>query len=999
MTVLFTQALDPEVPKIRWMEPYVTAGLNQKTLGQYPMGVFAGFTVVADSTPGAIGVILQADPTLGFSGANILDVSTDKYCVTLIQEGDLTVDLSSVTSTTVYVALDAQYQIGVTSTAQIKVVDAAELGLSSSLVLLAKVNVPAFTPLVQSQVNTAYRNSAGDALPQEARPQINLINNGTFETDTASASPMGWSNYANIGGPSLNPTVDNTVFRSGLQSLKLNAVSDVDSGLACTPISVQPGQSIRASAWIRSATGDGIVDGSGVVIYLSFLANNYSEVIATQLEAAFFGNSTTWVQRQGVAVAPASAAYAVVVATFLNCKGTLYIDDIELTTRGAESIAQSPVFGGPTSIADTYHLHTASGSSYAGGPSWADGTTNPPTTVEAQLDKIISDLAGAAGAPKVGNAPSKILHNVFVNTVSNTPSIDATGNGTATGIIGRGGASNGSGLEGVGVGTGAGGILLGVGAAVPALTGQGGVAVGATSGSPDGFYAAGGGPNGNGLHGVGTGTGIGVFGEAQTGQNAVGVRGLGHGSGSGGFFQSGTDSTAGAAALTATAQGSSSKGLTASSTGTQPAVEGLASSGNGIGGNFAGSGSGNGLNSAGGSTGSGVTALGGATSGYGVFAMALGGNSIGVYGQSQGSAAGVTGQGSSAAIGTDSIRPNGFGGGGGAGATTGTTASHGGDAMDVQGGSSEFLPATSSSSTPYPRGSAGHGVIGRAGSGRVAGNGIYGFGGLGYNNGIDTYTGPGYGVFGLGPHSDGRDVVIANADAGHGVAGIGGDSDNGMIAGHGVRGQGGTDTALNGFDGSCFYATPANSRAKALLISGNVATIAYETARVMKASVMGSAFAAYSEGTTATYTFTSAAGLECSAQTIGDVFQIGAQVRLPLNAVITSIQYCVAHNGSGKFAGSGVAAAVSKQWPNGTAIGGTTFGTASGQTPTMTGGSGGTQVFTLTLGSLTERTVTATDQAFVIEIGAVDGGSGTRAVFEVLWFQITYNMFDWLYLP
>lgn len=41
---------------------------------------------------------------------------------------------------------------------------------------------------------------------------------------------------------------------------------------------------------------------------------------------------------------------------------------------------------------------------YAGGPAWRDGVTNPSTTVEAQLDKIISDLTGAAGAIKIGYA-------------------------------------------------------------------------------------------------------------------------------------------------------------------------------------------------------------------------------------------------------------------------------------------------------------------------------------------------------------------------------------------------------------------------------------------------------------------------------------------------------------------------------------------------------------------------------------------------------------------
>lgn len=46
--------------------------------------------------------------------------------------------------------------------------------------------------------------------------------------------------------------------------------------------------------------------------------------------------------------------------------------------------------------------HAASATSYAGGGNWADGTTNPATTVEAQLDKVITDLAGAGGADKLG---------------------------------------------------------------------------------------------------------------------------------------------------------------------------------------------------------------------------------------------------------------------------------------------------------------------------------------------------------------------------------------------------------------------------------------------------------------------------------------------------------------------------------------------------------------------------------------------------------------------
>ncbi len=52
-------------------------------------------------------------------------------------------------------------------------------------------------------------------------------------------------------------------------------------------------------------------------------------------------------------------------------------------------------------------LASAGGASqvgYAGGPAWFDTTANPATTVELQLDKIVTDLVATAGAARVGTA-------------------------------------------------------------------------------------------------------------------------------------------------------------------------------------------------------------------------------------------------------------------------------------------------------------------------------------------------------------------------------------------------------------------------------------------------------------------------------------------------------------------------------------------------------------------------------------------------------------------
>ncbi len=55
-------------------------------------------------------------------------------------------------------------------------------------------------------------------------------------------------------------------------------------------------------------------------------------------------------------------------------------------------------------VVDTTDAHAASAISYAGGSAWADTTTNPATTVELQLDKIVSDLSPSTGTAKIGGA-------------------------------------------------------------------------------------------------------------------------------------------------------------------------------------------------------------------------------------------------------------------------------------------------------------------------------------------------------------------------------------------------------------------------------------------------------------------------------------------------------------------------------------------------------------------------------------------------------------------
>jgi hypothetical protein len=56
-------------------------------------------------------------------------------------------------------------------------------------------------------------------------------------------------------------------------------------------------------------------------------------------------------------------------------------------------------------VSDPVDAHDGTAITYDGGPPWHDGSTNPPLTVDQQIDKIIGDLAsvaGSGGADKIG---------------------------------------------------------------------------------------------------------------------------------------------------------------------------------------------------------------------------------------------------------------------------------------------------------------------------------------------------------------------------------------------------------------------------------------------------------------------------------------------------------------------------------------------------------------------------------------------------------------------
>jgi hypothetical protein len=398
MATLQSIPLSADAIKVRWKEPYVTAALNQKSLASLPKGVVTGFTVTPQS-PLAVGVTIALDAD-GLSIANVRETTGGLFSVSLVLNTSVNVSLISQAGTTCYIALDAQYVVGATTTAQIKVVDAAELTAPSGadLVLLAKVVVPGVGNVVATDINSGYRLRAGDSATADSLPNLNLVTNSTFEATT-----LGWTNNG------FDAATASTDFArpGGSYSLKLvEAVAGLVN-VVSSAMRVLPARSYRVSAWLHSPAG--LTGGSGGKFQVAWYDAVGAQIGSwTDIETAVTAATLNFEERKALVAAPALAFTAELRVFFDNCSGTLYIDDVE--------------------FASPYPVASDSSGTYGGGDPWADTTPNPATTVELQLDKIVSDLAGASGAPKIGNCPSKILTNTFtqLNTFNVGVALPAT---------------------------------------------------------------------------------------------------------------------------------------------------------------------------------------------------------------------------------------------------------------------------------------------------------------------------------------------------------------------------------------------------------------------------------------------------------------------------------------------------------------------------------------------------------------------------------------------
>jgi len=185
----------------------------------------------------------------------------------------------------------------------------------------------------------------------------------------------------------------------------------VDEAAVSTAV-VAPGNSkiLSIFAEFDRALSDPRVDGNAVTIY-------YERAESFRLNVAQGAEAVT-------PVAPPLRGDQILLADVTITFGTTQVTNAMISTARREfvvSIAGSPHSVAATSfesaigqvlavlnghVAALSDRHAATAIDYAGGGTWADGTTNPAATVAAQLTKIIADLAGTvtttSGARRIG---------------------------------------------------------------------------------------------------------------------------------------------------------------------------------------------------------------------------------------------------------------------------------------------------------------------------------------------------------------------------------------------------------------------------------------------------------------------------------------------------------------------------------------------------------------------------------------------------------------------
>lgn len=345
---------------MRWKDPYLTEGLNQKAAYVVPRGIYRGFRLTTNATPRFVTVAADAD-----AGDHVAVYTTATgYGLTIRRSGALSIDLSSAgyNSTTVVIAISAIYARDVTTVAYITIYTLAEYNaLTSSaraeLVVLGTVVVPAGSSLIAAaSITPDRRTTVSESYAPEGMPWMPVVRNGGFEegaANLATARQFGvahWD-FGSVGfGTDIRATLVTAGMRTGTKALALIAATNVAVASATITqgvhLPVVPGQMLKIRLYVKVAIAANAGSGTFGVYYADAAGAALGSATTVPLVLGSVDGSYRLVEL--TATVPATAALITQVkfeflALQYNSFGTAAtFDDVQVWVEPGSAVTREP---------------------------------------------------------------------------------------------------------------------------------------------------------------------------------------------------------------------------------------------------------------------------------------------------------------------------------------------------------------------------------------------------------------------------------------------------------------------------------------------------------------------------------------------------------------------------------------------------------------------------------------------------------------------------------
>lgn len=342
MPTFLEQLTNTEI-KVRFKEPFLTAGLNEKMTGIIPQGIYRGFKLTTNAS--AMTVTVEADANEGDHLA--VYTPADGYSLTLRRTtGDFSIDLTALASKTVVLALYADYETATDTSAIIRAYELSpsdEYTIASELaelVTLGTVVVPASGVIPAANITPDYRKAAWTQLAPESREGVQLVENGGFEFGMDTTFPIAQGEVTISGWDTVNDFQDFGVFgsidlldsHSGFKSLALSLLGFAGQYYFVPQFRVfpvTPGSVITMEAWVKQegSTGDLPTDN---ILSLTFYDYDLVYDDWFPLTQVAIGN-IGWTKFSRTVTVPSTSYYVQVAVDIYDAAGTadglLHIDD------------------------------------------------------------------------------------------------------------------------------------------------------------------------------------------------------------------------------------------------------------------------------------------------------------------------------------------------------------------------------------------------------------------------------------------------------------------------------------------------------------------------------------------------------------------------------------------------------------------------------------------------------------------------------------------------